>query len=479
MSHLTINFDLVGIQSPSDGPRGVGRYLRGLTAALEKHSDECRLQLFGFEELGTAALHGLPTECVRLFPSGNEPSKSLEEWACGRDSGADLFVCSTPFDESLGFRPPSRDRSELPLAVIGYDLIPLLYPDWYFADRSHRQRYENRAKIISNYDGVFAISEATRRDFARLLSMPDERLFPIGGAVNAADFSPCHPEATSATNAVENDEYFYAILGCDPRKNHSGLLAAFSLLPEELKSKLKLVLTCRATPLQETLLRAEARRLGIHRQLVLTGPLSDAELQGLLRGCRAFVFPSLYEGFGLPILEAMACGAPVITGDNSSLPEVAGDAAIQCDVSRHDQLAKQMETICRDESLREQLKQRGLERVQEFTWDKVAERFLAAASEMVSNANRLSTSVAPGGVAGARRSLPPVNLGETGGDPLSRPQPPDKETDTGKKDYDTHLSCSVTLPWKYRVLEQLFARLPWLIPLLRQSKRRLKRLLRR
>jgi glycosyltransferase involved in cell wall biosynthesis len=121
---------------------------------------------------------------------------------------------------------------------------------------------------------------------------------------------------------------------------------------------------------------AEVRKLGLTERVVLTGYLPDADLGGLLSGALAFVFPSLYEGFGLPVLEAMACGTPVICSRVSSLPEVAGDAALLVDPLDTGQISQALYQIVIDEGLRRVLIERGFQQIQRFSWRRCAQETL-------------------------------------------------------------------------------------------------------
>ena len=121
---------------------------------------------------------------------------------------------------------------------------------------------------------------------------------------------------------------------------------------------------------------AQVRKLGLEDRVILTGYVPDADLTGLLSGALAFVFPSLYEGFGLPVLEAMACGTPVICSSVSSLPEVGGDAALQIDPLDTEALAEAMHQVITDVGLRTTLVERGYEQVQRFSWQRSAGQVL-------------------------------------------------------------------------------------------------------
>jgi glycosyltransferase involved in cell wall biosynthesis len=128
----------------------------------------------------------------------------------------------------------------------------------------------------------------------------------------------------------------------------------------------------------------ETVRVGrLENAVIFTGYVADEEKPLLLASAEAFCFPSLYEGFGMPVLEAMACGTPVLTADNSSLVEVAGDAAFLVNAYSVEEMANSLERLCFDENLRRELREKGLERVKKFTWQNAAKQLYGVYTEAV------------------------------------------------------------------------------------------------
>jgi glycosyltransferase involved in cell wall biosynthesis len=169
--------------------------------------------------------------------------------------------------------------------------------------------------------------------------------------------------------------YVLCVAGADPTKNVETLVEAFARLPLPLRDAHDLVLAGdfrRRADLQE-----RVRQVGLQKQTVFTGVVSDDRLIRLYQQAVLFVFPSLYEGFGLPVLEAMACGCPVISSNASSLPEVTGDAAVLVNPSDVEDLARQMERALSDSALRRDLRQRGLKQAAQFSWDRTARETVA------------------------------------------------------------------------------------------------------
>ncbi|MBV8318264.1 MAG: glycosyltransferase, partial [Planctomycetaceae bacterium] len=263
------------------------------------------------------------------------------------------------------------------MAVI-YDLIPLLFQSETIYDidlmRSYRTLHELR-----RYDALLAISESTRADCRAMLGLPEHRVVTIGAASDPDFFCPEAPEARLQPEPVLLElgitrPFVLNVGGSDWRMNHVGMIDAFARLPRNLRERLQLVLTFSNFPDQDDALRRRATEVGIGGALILTGEVSDHALRALYRRCDAFVFPSLYEGFGLPLLEAMLCGAPVVAGNNSSQPEVVGDAGLLANAADPADLAAKLAAILRDPALTETLRIRALDQAGRFRWERVSAR---------------------------------------------------------------------------------------------------------
>ena len=233
---------------------------------------------------------------------------------------------------------------------------------------------------------VLADSEATRRDLIRYYSLPEERIVVVYPGRDETLSPVRDPQALTAVRARYGlgAPYFLYVGTLHPRKNLVRLIDAFAALrgdsraqdqPADGMSGPKLVLAGQKGWLYEEVF-ARVRKLDVEKQVVFTGYVPDADLPGLLSGALAFVFPSLYEGFGFPVLEAMACGTPVICSNVSSLPEVGGDAALQIDPLDSEALAEAMHQVATDERLRTVLVERGYEQVRRFSWQLCANQVL-------------------------------------------------------------------------------------------------------
>jgi glycosyltransferase involved in cell wall biosynthesis len=230
---------------------------------------------------------------------------------------------------------------------------------------------------------VIADSEATRRDLLRYYRLPPERVRVVHLGVEP-QFRPLDAAAARAQVMQRHGlvaPYVLFVGTLEPRKNVRALLAAFACLVQARSdangsSPLQLVIAGAPGWWYDDLFRW-VRARGLDSLVHFLGRVADADLPALYSACAAFAYPSLYEGFGLPPLEALACGAPVVCSDRSSLPEVVGDAALQVDPTRPAALAAALRRVLDDESLRQSLRARGLARAAGFTWERTAAGTLA------------------------------------------------------------------------------------------------------
>jgi glycosyltransferase involved in cell wall biosynthesis len=237
---------------------------------------------------------------------------------------------------------------------------------------------------------LIAVSSATRDDLIGLASVPAEKISVVHHGLSNRFHMVEDPTAIKAIQERYDirPPYFLYVGTIQPRKNLVRLIEAFAQANDpnlqsailRLRSgqvcNLQLVIAGKRGWFSESIER-RAAELGISERVRFTGYVADDDLPALLSGALAFVLPSLYEGFGMPILEAMACGAPVLASTTSSLPEVAGDAALLADPQDTTAIADGLARLASDAELRAELRARGLARAATFTWDRCAEQTLA------------------------------------------------------------------------------------------------------
>jgi glycosyltransferase involved in cell wall biosynthesis len=250
-----------------------------------------------------------------------------------------------------------------------HDLAPTRHPEWLPHARSRWYWGRLVPRAARRAHAVLVPSEATRRDVVALAGVPEDRVHvaPWGVALDPSDPSGATPEAVRAAHRLP-ETYALYVGTVDRRKDYRTLLEALARLPATLHLVIAGTVIAGRTDFPE-----RAAALGLGGRVRRLGYVPDRELAGLYRGAALFVYPSLHEGFGLPVLEAMACGAPVITYRSTSLPEVAGDAALLLDppVSA-EALAAAMERVREDGGLRRSLIERGRARAAAFDWRRTA-----------------------------------------------------------------------------------------------------------
>jgi glycosyltransferase involved in cell wall biosynthesis len=277
------------------------------------------------------------------------------------------------------------DQSGIPLFVkMGkyivtiHDVIPLILP-WAFPLRHRLVLATAFARIRRQADMVIVPSAAAAEDVVRYLRVDRERIkvIPMGCDARFQPIGDAAPAPRLRRRYGLPERYILFVGTLEPRKNLKTLLQAFALLLDEKPQDDPKLVVAGGKGWGHVGMLETTQALGLRDHVLFTGFVDDDDLPGLYRGASLFVYPSLYEGFGLPVLEAMACGVPVITSNRSSLPEVAGDAALLVDPSQPEALAAAMASILNDGELRQALRSKGLIRAQEFTWDAVAQKTLA------------------------------------------------------------------------------------------------------
>jgi glycosyltransferase involved in cell wall biosynthesis len=276
----------------------------------------------------------------------------------------------------------------LPLMKLGYrtvvtihDLVSFLFPETVPRKYAVYMRLMTRLAVRSA-DRIIAVSNSTRDDLRRVLRVPDEKVVVIHEAV-APEFAS--PPGADGIDAVAHRyglrrPYCLFVGNVEPRKNLARLISAFGLLraraerPGATRAP-QLVLVGTRGWLYNGILAAVDVQGGAP-DIVFTGYVPPTDLPALYAGAACFVFPSLYEGFGLPVLEAMAAGAPVVASRVGAIPEVAGDAALLVDPRRPAELAEAIQTVLTDGALRARLVERGRGRARLFTWETVARQTL-------------------------------------------------------------------------------------------------------
>ena len=405
---MRIVIDMQGAQTASRS-RGIGRYSVAFAQALARSAGahDVLLALNGAFPESLSTIRGafasiLPRENIRVWGSLT-PVNLLDDANASRARMAELireaFLAALRPDvivvTSL-FEGPGDDAvtsigllHNIPTAVVLYDLIPLINREMYLAsDPQVESWYECKLGHLRRADVLLAISASSAREAVDYLGFPSERVVSIGTAAGPQFHCQTIPlEVRSAVRARYGIAGSFVMYtggidhpgGIDHRKNIKGLIAAYARLPKACRKAHQLAVVCHAGNRAIEDLQSVARQEGLgDGDLVLTGFVPEADLIALYHDCAAFVFPSWHEGFGLPALEAMACGAPVIASNTSSLPEAVGFGEALFDPFDVNAMADKLAQVLTDRDFRERLITHGLEQASRFSWESTATRALTA-----------------------------------------------------------------------------------------------------
>jgi glycosyltransferase involved in cell wall biosynthesis len=268
--------------------------------------------------------------------------------------------------------------SPWPTVVTVHDVIQFVLPEYAWRKIS-RVYFGLVSAGARRAQAVITVSECSKQDIMKIIGLGPERIHVIGNAVDAS----LYPVRDAWLLANVRERYGIAprfVLyfgGFDMRKNVPRLIEAYARLPEALRREYQLVIAGRYQHLGHPLYpdpRQTVRQLGLEGNVIFTGQIREQDKAPLYSAATVFAFPSLYEGFGMPVLEAMACGTPVVTSNVSALPEVAGDAGLLVNPYAPEAIGEALAELLESAARREDLSRRGLERARRFTWPQVAEQ---------------------------------------------------------------------------------------------------------
>jgi glycosyltransferase involved in cell wall biosynthesis len=368
--------DARGTQSIGHAERGIARYVTEHALALLELSPAT------IARVGLSPEVSVPPIAEPLLASGKAAWQTR-----GRGPEGDLppiYHVMSPFEADLELEEiwPTWSRGSR-LVITLYDLIPLIMRQRYNADWGYMATaWIARLGLLGPAHQILTISTQTADDAMERLNIPEERITVIDSGVSDR-FSSLVGSRDEADSILRSElpkvrpGFLLYVGGVDPRKNLEGTLRAYAELPGSTRDAHQLVIACNLVHHLRFTLGILARRLGIEsRNLMLTGFVSDRHLAALYRRCELFVFPSLYEGAGLPILEAMTCGAPVAASGTSAMPELLGDLEATFDPRDPADIARCIAEVIDNRSKLAALRERSRRRVQLYTWERVARRTL-------------------------------------------------------------------------------------------------------
>jgi glycosyltransferase involved in cell wall biosynthesis len=349
---------------------GTGRYVRELSKALVDLGHGDQITFFCVDPEGGAG---------EMMP-GPIPRKTIRCSKRGWSAAAALSSCfGIPMDRFVGEADVFHatwhllPRLRTPASVMTlYDLSLALFPETHL----RVLRWSSNVlvpRFLKACDRIIAISESTKRDAVRLYGIPEEKIVVTPLAAEER-FRPAVPDRVSEVRGRFGlpSRFLLYVGTVEPRKNLGVLLAALSRLKGQGR-EVPLVVAGRLGWLYDGFL-AKIRSLGLERLVFLPGFVPDDDLPALYTAAEGFVYPSVYEGFGIPVLEAMGCGTPVLCSDASSLPEVAGDAGILLPPGDPAAWAEAIARLMESGALRRELREKGFRQASLFRWEETARR---------------------------------------------------------------------------------------------------------
>jgi glycosyltransferase involved in cell wall biosynthesis len=267
-------------------------------------------------------------------------------------------------------------REHYGLVVTIHDLVAFLFPETIPLKYGAYMRYLLR-QAVKKADKIIAVSYHTRQDLIKILKVPSEKIRVIHEA--ASPIFRTHDKKEVQARIKERygltKKFIYHLGNIEPRKNLIVLLEAFTRVCHELGNEYQLVVSGQKGWLTRALSHY-LKNYPVQDQVLFTGYVPMEHIPLFMNGAELFVFPSLYEGFGLPVLEAMSCGTPVISSNRSSIPEIVGSAGVLVDPTRVQDLADRIVALLRNPEERRRLSQLGLERSARFSWEEAARKTL-------------------------------------------------------------------------------------------------------
>lgn len=429
--HLVI--DLQGAQSTGNRQRGIGNYAEALALSLARlakgrHRVSLVLNAAFADSIapiqqvfsGLVAAQDIhlwqPLSPCHAHDAGNGWRRAASEalyTAFVRSLQADVLLVTSLF-EGYGddaVIAVSGEQGAPLTAVVLYDLIPLIHPKPYLENSSTSAWYHRCLAHARRADRLLAISASSAQEALDYLDSDPAQVVTISSASDGRFRVVAIAEDAAAQLRARyglQRPFVMYTGGIDHRKNIEGLIAAYAALPRALRARYQLAVVCSADGAARKRLGELAARLGLAEgELVLTGYVPDDDLVALYNCCALFVFPSWHEGFGLPVLEAMACGAPTLASNCSSLPEVVGWDEALFDPHDTRSMAGAIARGLTDTAFRSALKQHGLRQAQKFSWEHTGQRALDALEAL--HAGRKTAKLPAAGsaspLAGARPRL--------------------------------------------------------------------------
>lgn len=357
---------------------GIGRYTYELAHTLIQNAQECDFLIYSIHFNNSPE----KTEKFESFRKKNVELKRLripgkcKEFLWGIPlnllggflKDADVLFAPSFFELQRGLK--------IPQVVTIHDMATFIFPEQ--RGRKMSRYLSKRAAIVcKKAKTVLSVSDSTKKDIVKYLKIPEQKIHRTYPGLNQLS-----EPSNLLPFGLQQKQYILCVGTVEPRKNLAGLFKAYLLLSQEIQNKYKLVV-CGGKGWNDSEIYESAKPLVDDGKLIFTGFVSDRDLAKLYEDALLFVYPSLYEGFGFPIIEAMSFGLPVITSNISSMPEAAGDAGILVDPTSPKSISAAISRVLNDESLRKKLSRQSLKQSQKFSWRTCGRETLEAIEDVV------------------------------------------------------------------------------------------------
>jgi len=350
---------------------GIGRYLRQFLSFAAENDKQNEYVLFANQKtdynikVENQKLIIIPEKITFLWDQIKLPFHLKKQ-------SIDVFL--TPY-----FKAPLYKSAKT--VVIINDIIPLAAPQYqklkYFLKKSYFRAMTKRT--VKKADRIITISQHSKKDIIKFFGIDSTKVEVITLSVEFHNLDKLKSEKIINRYGIK-DKFIFYFGNFNPHKNIKGLLMAYNKLPDNIKNHYGLVIGGKKNKHHSDLVKL-VKLLAIENKVIFVDFISDEDLPYFYNAAQLFVFPSLYEGFGLPVLEAMACETPVVASNSTSIPEVTGNAAILVDTNDTNQLSKAMKKVLLNETLQNDLIKNGIERAKKFSVEKMAHKILGVLSE--------------------------------------------------------------------------------------------------
>ncbi len=400
---MKICFDTLPVVSQYSCGRGIGIYAEKLMEYVASQNSE-KVILATYNEMKSVnEFDNCEEKPIYFGPKVNDDEwlflvEELKEYgvrildAYINQNGIDIFhmpnFTEITFDVS---ELKKINKTNTIFSATVHDLIPLVYENVYLSTKEKKANYLRKMENLNHLDLILVDSQSTKEDLLRFTSIDEKRIFVtyLGSSLLA------RPENDIKYLTLEKykikKSYLMYTGGDDYRKNIENLIRAFELSGSVVHKNFQLIIVCKLHNKNHYL--SIIAKLNLQDKVILTDYVTDDELITLYNNASAFIFPSMYEGFGLPLLEAMQFDLPIATGNASSMPEIVGDAALLFDPINIEEIANSINRILLDEELREQLKKNAKLQKNKSSWEKCAKDTLAAFNTALANKQNILDSL--------------------------------------------------------------------------------------